>query len=101
MTKLKKKRRGMFGLKLNTKHCISCGVCMDVCAPQAIDMRINQSNTVEGEMLSYVWLRTDGREERPIEKMMTFPFLVSPGECDGCLICVYECPVNALIICSN
>lgn len=74
---------------------------MDVCTPRAIDMRINQASTIEGKFLSYVWLRTNGEVERPIENMMTFPYLVSPDDCDGCLICVYECPVNALNISSN
>ena len=28
--------------------------------------------------------------------MMTFPYLASPEKCNGCGVCVRECPVNAL-----
>jgi ferredoxin len=86
----------MFKLRLNAKQCISCGVCMDVCPPQAIEMRISKARRVEGERLSYLWLPGHGDEETLPEDMMTFPFLAHTHLCDGCMQCIQECPVMAL-----
>ncbi|MGB9774102.1 MAG: ATP-binding protein [Bacteroidota bacterium] len=91
----------MFKLRLNAKHCISCGICMDVCSRRAIAMRINKSNNVEGEFLSYLLLHSDGEKELPPVEMMTFPYLAYPHLCDGCMRCVNECPVSALELQDN
>jgi ferredoxin len=80
----------VFQLKLNGQLCVSCGICMDVCAPRAIDMRVHRAAKVEGNA------RPRGEAERPAEEMMTFPYLASPQRCTGCADCVRECPVNAL-----
>lgn len=86
----------MFRLRLNARLCISCGVCMDVCQPRAIDMRSNHIVGIEGAVLSFLQLHSDGAPEKSPERMMTFPFLAFPERCDGCLLCVKECPVDAL-----
>ena len=86
----------MFSLKLNGKSCISCGICMDVCRPGAIAMRTNQPKGVEGKTLSYLSLRSPGNAEQMAEPMMTFPYLAYPDLCDGCALCVNECPTVAL-----
>lgn len=86
----------MFKLRLNARHCISCGICMDVCQPRAITMRTNKSASVEGEFLCYLKLRPDGDEELLTGEMMTFPYLARPHLCDGCMLCVEECPVMAI-----
>lgn len=69
---------------------------MDVCQPQAIAMRIDKSDHIEGNLLSYLELSSDGNDELPLGEMMTFPYLAAPQHCDGCKECVEECPVLAL-----
>lgn len=91
----------MFKLKLHAKNCISCGICMDVCTPRAIAMGTNLSKSVEGSILSNLYLNTKGNDEKLPEKMMTFPYLACPQLCDGCANCVNECPVAALEIQSD
>ncbi|MBI3189732.1 MAG: 4Fe-4S dicluster domain-containing protein [Ignavibacteriales bacterium] len=88
----------MYKLKLNAKLCFSCGICMDVCLPRAIGMRTNKSSGVEGELLTYLHLHSNGEKELLPEKMMTFPYLENSRLCDGCNVCVDECPVSALEI---
>ncbi len=86
----------MFRLRLNGRSCLSCGICMDVCLPGAIDMRGVEGAAIEGEMLSYVYLSMKSDREAVAAKMGTFPFMMRPDQCDGCLRCVVECPVDAL-----
>ena len=59
-------------------------------------MRINKSDNIEGGLLSYLVLHSDGEMELPPVEMMTFPYLAYPHLCDGCMFCVDECPVSAL-----
>jgi len=82
----------VFQLKLDGRLCVSCGICMDVCAPRAIAMRVHRAAKVEGDAPS----RNRGNAERRPQAMMTFPYLASPEKCNGCGVCVRECPVNAL-----
>lgn len=86
----------MFRLKLDARQCISCGICMDVCPPRAMGMRPHRGKTVEGpsRVLWYVGLQGE-REPLP---MMTFPFLAVAAACDGCGLCMLECPVGALAL---
>lgn len=89
----------MYTLKLNSKECISCGICADVCEPRAIEMRICNSNTVEGKCLMYTGLNNLFNSELPPNEMMSFPLMENSLLCNGCLICVNECPTSALVIC--
>jgi ferredoxin len=82
----------MFKLRLNARHCISCGICVDVCTPGALAMRRNSSRHIEGSVFSYLLLPN----ETPVETFETFPYLAFPERCDGCLACVVECPVESL-----
>ena len=90
----------MYKLKLG-KGCISCGICMDICPPQAIDMRIHFGHTIEGRGLTYLDLNGFSNSDRAPMPMMTFPFMAHPDLCDGCTICVRECLTNAMIIISS
>jgi ferredoxin len=72
--------------RLDARQCISCGICLDVCLPGALDMRIWRGPAVEG------------RTREPAAGAMTFPYLSHPERCDGCLICMRECPTDALVI---
>lgn len=86
----------MFQLKLDGQLCISCGICMDVCAPKAIAMRLHRAANAEGSARTYLFLQSSRNAERQPEKMMTFPYLAEPARCNGCAACVRECPVSAL-----
>lgn len=88
----------MFSLKLEGKECIACGICMDVCKPHAIGMRLNKSRSVEGDTLTFVLLETLHNWEMPPQPKMTFPYLAQPEFCDGCGDCVKECPISALVL---
>jgi ferredoxin len=79
-------------LKLNGRDCISCGICMDVCEVKAIEMRSKVTRRVEGNLMSYLLLKDPGIPNTP----MTFPYLAYPENCDSCLLCVNQCPVQVL-----
>jgi NADPH-dependent glutamate synthase beta subunit-like oxidoreductase/NAD-dependent dihydropyrimidine dehydrogenase PreA subunit len=74
------------GYRIDIDHanCINCGVCMDVCPVQALDMT---RPTVPGPEAAgggtLVW-------------MMEHPIQV--GECIGCSICIRECPVDVMTL---
>ena len=70
--------------------CFNCGVCMDVCPLLASDMSRPHAPGPEATFLretatapSYAW-------------MMAAP--VQIDHCNGCTICVRECPVEAITI---
>ena len=75
------------GYRIDIDHtgCINCGVCMDTCPVEALDM----SRPV-----------TAGIETRgfgsPQSWMMEHPIQV--GECIGCGICIGECPVVVMTL---
>lgn len=85
----------MFRINLNGRECISCGICMDVCAPRALGMKTHKARTMEGAMC-YGHLASAGNPERPPEPMMTFPFMAAAELCNGCGDCVAQCPTLAL-----
>jgi ferredoxin len=78
----------MFRLKLDADRCVCCGICMDLCAPQAITMKPWQSVTVEGEVRTCQTSVTTAKS--------SFPRMSRPELCDGCARCVEQCPVCAL-----
>jgi ferredoxin len=86
----------MFSLRLTGRECISCGICMDVCAPKAISMRTKWPRTPEGSRLTYLHLQSDRNREVVTMAMGTFPYLALPALCDGCARCTAECPTQAL-----
>jgi ferredoxin len=88
----------MFSLKLLAKGCISCGICMDVCDTKAIVMRTTWPKSPEGKVLTYRLLHPQDQEELSPVPMMTFPYLAHPELCDGCGMCVDQCPVNSLVL---
>lgn len=88
----------MYKLRLNGKDCISCGICMDVCLTKAIDMRTHKGKTIEGDYLAYLEFDGAANKESLPEQMMTFPFMANSELCDGCMICVNECPTSAIDI---
>ena len=70
-----------YRITIEDKGCFNCGVCMDVCPVQALDMSRPDHAGVEA----------GGASGLPFRWMMEYPTQV--GECIGCGICVRECPV--------
>ncbi len=74
-----------YRIDVDLGNCINCGVCMDVCPVQALDMSRPDKAGVEA-------VRGGG----PLRWMMEYPVLV--GECIGCSICIRECPVVVMTL---
>lgn len=86
----------VYRLKLNAKQCISCGICMDLCPPRAIGMRSQDTAGIEGSRrLDLAFAERWGEAVTGVRKE-TFPCLQTPDLCDGCGVCVRECPALAL-----
>ena len=63
-----------------------CGICMDMCPVEALDMSRPDAPGVE----------TGPGPGSPLPWMMEHPIQV--GECIGCGICIRECPVNVMTL---
>ncbi|MGD0018851.1 MAG: FAD-dependent oxidoreductase [Candidatus Limnocylindrales bacterium] len=75
-----------YRIQIENGNCLNCGVCMDVCPVQALDMSRPQRPGVEGS----------GVFGKPFDWMMEYP--VQVGECVGCGICVRECPTHVVML---
>ena len=73
-----------YRIDIEQRGCITCGVCMDVCPVEALDMTRPQRPGIE----------TGPGPGRPLDFMMERPLQV--GECIGCGICIRECPPNVM-----
>ena len=75
------------GYRIDIDHagCINCGICMDMCPVEALDMSRPQTAGIEtaGFGAPQAW-------------MMEHPIQV--GECIGCGICIGECPVVVMTL---
>jgi len=47
-------------------------------------------------MLTYLFLPSPGNPEIGMNELGKFPYLCHPALCDGCGLCVSECPTWAL-----
>jgi NADPH-dependent glutamate synthase beta subunit-like oxidoreductase/NAD-dependent dihydropyrimidine dehydrogenase PreA subunit len=74
-----------YRIDIDAGNCINCGICMDVCPVEALDMTRPGVPGPEavGRMGPLAW-------------MMEHPIQV--GECVGCSICIRECPVNVMTL---
>jgi len=75
-----------YRITIDHANCINCGVCMDVCPVQALDMSRPAGPGVE----------FGGAGGAPFDWMMEHP--VQVGECIGCSICIRECPVVVMAL---
>ncbi len=75
-----------YRIEIDQKHCFNCGVCMDVCPVEALDMSRPTSPGVEAGL----------GVGSPLPWMMEHP--VQVGECIGCGICIRECPVVVMTL---
>jgi NADPH-dependent glutamate synthase beta subunit-like oxidoreductase/Pyruvate/2-oxoacid:ferredoxin oxidoreductase delta subunit len=71
-----------YRIDIDRSGCINCGICMDVCPVEALDMSRPDRIGVEGG--------------RPIAWLMEHP--VQVGECVGCNISARECPVHVITV---
>ena len=76
------------GYRIDIDHagCITCGICMDVCPVEALDMSRPDHPGIE----------TGPVGGKPLPWAMERPLQV--GECIGCGICVRECPPAVITI---
>ncbi len=76
------------GYRIDIEHkgCMTCGICMDVCPVEALDMSRPDHPGIE----------TGPVGGRPLPWMVERPLQV--GECIGCGICVRECPPAVISI---
>ncbi|HET9614705.1 MAG TPA: FAD-dependent oxidoreductase [Candidatus Limnocylindrales bacterium] len=73
-----------YRIDIDRSGCINCGICMDVCPVEALDMTRPAAPGIEA---------TQGKATA-LEWTMEHP--VQVGECIGCSICVRECPVAVM-----
>ena len=70
-----------YRIEIDHNNCINCGICMDVCPVEALDMSRPLVPGIESGL----------GQGAPLAWMMEHPAQV--GECIGCSICIRECPV--------
>ena len=75
-----------YRIDINHAGCITCGICMDVCPVEALDMSRPDHPGIE----------TGPVGGKPLPWMVERPLQV--GECIGCGICVRECPPAVISI---
>jgi NADPH-dependent glutamate synthase beta chain and related oxidoreductases len=76
------------GYRIDIDHggCINCGICMDVCPVEALDMSRPERPGIEsgqGFGQPFVWSM-----EHPVQV----------GECIGCTVCIEQCPVTVMTL---
>ncbi len=76
-----------YRIDIDQGGCITCGVCMDVCPVEALDMTRPQLPGIE---------TGPAPGGRPLPWTMERPLQV--GECIGCGICIRECPPNVMTL---
>jgi ferredoxin len=80
-----------FAVTVSDDACINCGICMDVCPIRTLDMK--RSHEFGPEATFY---RATPARAPVADWMMTVP--VQVDHCNGCTICVRECPTEAISI---
>jgi NADPH-dependent glutamate synthase beta subunit-like oxidoreductase/Pyruvate/2-oxoacid:ferredoxin oxidoreductase delta subunit len=75
-----------YRIDIDYGNCLNCGVCMDVCPVEALDMsRPTRAGAESADPAG-----------PPRNWMMEYP--VQVGECIGCSICIRECPVVVMTL---
>lgn len=80
-----------FAVTVNEATCINCGICMDVCPIRTLDMTRTVSFGPEATFTRAAPPPAPGNNW-----MMAVPVQVQ--HCNGCTICVRECPTEAISI---
>jgi NADPH-dependent glutamate synthase beta subunit-like oxidoreductase/Pyruvate/2-oxoacid:ferredoxin oxidoreductase delta subunit len=78
-----------YKFEVDRSVCINCGICMDVCPVQALDMTRTLAPPIE-----------TGAEgaARPAQKLWMMEFPIQSKECIGCELCSIECPTACIHI---
>jgi Pyruvate/2-oxoacid:ferredoxin oxidoreductase delta subunit len=77
-----------FAVTIDRGRCFNCGVCMDVCPIRSLDMT---RPTVPGPEAT-----SDRTPQDPPPSAWLMAAPVQVDHCNGCTICVRECPVQAI-----
>ena len=80
-----------FAVTIDEATCINCGICMDLCPIRTLDMTRTKATGPEA-----TFLRGRGESLGGHDWMMEVP--VQVNHCNGCTICVRECPTEAISI---
>jgi Pyruvate/2-oxoacid:ferredoxin oxidoreductase delta subunit len=80
-----------FAVTVSDAACINCGICMDVCPIRTLDMARARDHGPEA-----TFHRSTPARGPVTDWMMTVPIQVD--HCNGCTICVRECPTEAISI---
>jgi NADH-quinone oxidoreductase subunit F len=75
-----------YRIDIDRRGCINCGICMDVCPVEALDMSRPERPGIE----------TGQGAARPLPWTMEHP--VQVGECIGCSVCIEQCPVSVMTL---
>ncbi len=75
-----------YRIDIDYGNCLNCGVCMDVCPVEALDMSRPSSAGPESF------------EPWATPKQWTMQYPVQVGECIGCSICIRECPTVVMTL---
>ena len=80
-----------YAVTVDDGACINCGICMDVCPIRTLDMTRARGAGPEATF------RRGDRIVLPVHDwMMAVP--VQVDHCNGCTICVRECPTQAISV---
>jgi len=91
-TKLEKRGVAPFVPKWDFEKCIQCNQCSLVCPHAAIRPKLIANDDLEGAPESFVTLEARGKDKDDYR----YKIQVYIEDCQGCKVCVVECPVNAL-----
>jgi NADPH-dependent glutamate synthase beta subunit-like oxidoreductase/Pyruvate/2-oxoacid:ferredoxin oxidoreductase delta subunit len=75
-----------YRIDIDRAGCINCGICMDVCPVEALDMSRPERPGIE----------TGQGFAQPLAWTMEHP--VQVGECIGCTVCIEQCPVSVMTL---
>ncbi len=75
-----------YRIDIDYGNCLNCGVCMDVCPVQALDMSRPTRAGVEAA------------DPAAAPNLWAMEYPVQVGECIGCSICIRECPTVVMTL---